>query len=130
MAGPQTPVAGRAFLNQVEPVRLIDAFMAHPPLGCTTRLADDGTPAFISPFDLLTTLDPRLRTRLLSVPLLGRWLARLRVRTAFLGTTVTEYVPVAPGEAPAVLVRKGAACTCSGVRRMCWRGAGIIADHN
>lgn len=92
----------RRFLNQIEPQRLIEAFRAYPPEGFTTETGADGTMAFVARFDLLTTLDPSVRDRLLRVPLLGRWLSALRVRTAFVGTTVTEYAPIYPGVAPAV----------------------------
>lgn len=76
MAAEETWAKYSAFLYQIEPGRLIDAFMARPPVGYTMEIGDDGTPVFVSRFDVLTTLDPKVRRRLLGVPLLGRWLKR------------------------------------------------------
>ncbi|MBJ7262560.1 MAG: GNAT family N-acetyltransferase [Burkholderiaceae bacterium] len=102
MPGHECPVDERAFLYQIEPGRLIDAFLTHPPQGFVARTDEDGTPAFIAPFDILTTLAPEVRRRLMSVPLLGRWLSRWRVPTVFVGTTVTEYAPLSADLSPAM----------------------------
>ncbi|QEI09206.1 GNAT family N-acetyltransferase [Pigmentiphaga aceris] len=51
-----------------------------------------GTPGFIAPFDLLTTADPALKARIARLPGSRVWSAWLRIRTAFVGTTVSEYL--------------------------------------
>ncbi len=76
--------------NQLEPDGLLRQFMAHPPEGFAL-LQGWPAPAFTAPFDLLTTADDALKARLLSLPG-GKWLSgRLRLRTDFVGTTVSEY---------------------------------------
>ncbi|WP_390349237.1 peptidogalycan biosysnthesis protein [Variovorax boronicumulans] len=87
------------FLNQLEPDALIDAFASHPPEGfvvlegragpipSTSRLA----PVFAAPFDLLTTADAALKQRAAALPFFRYWSRCLRVRTAFVGSTVSEY---------------------------------------
>ena len=66
-----------------------------------------GTPGFIAPFDLLTTADPTLKAKVAKLPGSGLWSTWLRMRTAFVGTTVSEYLlGPAPGTtAPADWVR-------------------------
>lgn len=89
-------------LPEIEPESLIDAFLAHPPHGFLADTDDDGGAVFIAPFDVLTTLSPAVRSRVLRVPMLGRWLRSWRVPTVFVGTTVTEYAPLARTMTPAV----------------------------
>jgi hypothetical protein len=78
------------YLGQLEPDGLIDAFAAHPPLGFRAEAVAQ-TPAFVAPFDLLTTVDDDLRRRLTKAPGYRWWRRLLRWRTAFVGTTVSEY---------------------------------------
>ena len=61
------------------------------------------TPGFIAPFDLLTTADPALKARIARLPGSKLWSTWLRIRTAFVGTTVSEYLlgPVPGTTAPA-----------------------------
>ncbi|CAM3975891.1 Acetyltransferase (GNAT) family protein [Paracidovorax anthurii] len=79
--------------NLVEPSSLMEHFQLHPSEGFT---ALDGVPvpAFMAPFDLLTTADEALRSRVLSWPMHRVWSAWLRVRTAFVGSPVMEYAPL------------------------------------
>lgn len=83
------------FACQLEPDGLIKAFAAHPPQGFA--LLDGGGPAggtppvFSASFDLLTTVEPALKKRVASLPLFRHWSRWLRVHTAFVGTTVSEY---------------------------------------
>jgi hypothetical protein len=90
------------YANQLEPDALIEHFAAHPPLGF--RAAEvAGVPAFVAPFDLLTTADDALRRRAAAAPGYRWWGRLLRWRTAFVGTTVSEYA-LFPREAdPAAL---------------------------
>ncbi len=78
-------------LNQLEPDALVTLFEAHPPQGFAPLSLLHGTPGFVASFDLLTTADDTLRRRMYALPWASRWLPWLRVRTAFVGTTVTEY---------------------------------------
>ncbi|MBS0608401.1 MAG: GNAT family N-acetyltransferase, partial [Proteobacteria bacterium] len=87
--------------NQIEPDGLLRQFTAHPPEGFAP-LQDWPAPAFTAPFDLLTTADDAFKARLLSLPG-GPWLARrLRLKTDFVGTTVSEYAPLPRMAAPAL----------------------------
>ncbi|SFD86745.1 peptidogalycan biosysnthesis protein [Paracidovorax konjaci] len=96
--------------NRLEPPSLVEHARVHPPEGfaCLDGLP---APAFTAPFDLLTTADDALKARLRTWPMFARWSRWLRVRTAFIGATVTEYAPLpADGITPAALaaaVRQG-----------------------
>jgi len=84
-----------SYLNSLEPPQLYDAFLANPPVGFVARRIDAGNgslPVFLTPFDLLTTLDDDVKKRVEKVPLVGT-IARalLRPRAIFCGTTVSEY---------------------------------------
>jgi len=81
----------RTRLNQLEPDALVNLFDAHPPHGFVPFTAACGIPAFVASFDLLTTADETLRRRVHALPFARRWLPWLHIRTAFVGTTVTEY---------------------------------------
>jgi Peptidogalycan biosysnthesis/recognition len=86
---------GGSFLNLLEPTSLIEKFLKDPPVGFTSfglRSSGQVIPAFLTSFDLLTTLDPRVKRVLKTVvDLLGldRW---LNPQTLFVGTTVSEYL--------------------------------------
>ncbi len=95
--------------NRLEPESLVQHALAHPPEGFGW-LGGVPAPVFEAPFDLLTTADDALKARLARLPLYAHWSRWLRVRTAFVGTTVTEYAPLpqeAPPEALAEAVRTG-----------------------
>ncbi|MBB3225682.1 hypothetical protein FHW69_000272 [Luteibacter sp. Sphag1AF] len=87
-----------AFLNQLEPDALLAHFDQSPPLGFKTLRTKDGIPAFVAPFDLLTTADNALRERVRALPLYRLWSGLLRPLTCFVGTTVSEYA-MFPGSA-------------------------------
>jgi len=78
------------YINQLEPDALVARFAEHPPLDFQVCEAA-GTPAFVAPFDLLTTADDDVRRRVVALPGYRRWGCLLRWRTAFVGTTVSEY---------------------------------------
>ena len=69
-------------VNLLEPDELIQQFQAHPPEGFSSLHFP--APAFTAKFDLLTTLDPRIRKRL-------AFLHLPHPLTCFIGTTVSEY---------------------------------------
>jgi hypothetical protein len=94
-----------AFINQLEPAALIEAFLAQPPAGFTVALASDGTPVFEAPFDLLTTADDSLRQRIASLPGFSYWSRLLRWPTRFVGTTVSEYALFPSSADPGELAR-------------------------
>ncbi|MDO1528784.1 GNAT family N-acetyltransferase [Fulvimonas sp. R45] len=93
------------FISQLEPDALVEAFLAQPPAGFTAERSPQGMPAFVAPFDLLTTADDALRRRVASLPLYRHWRRLLTWRTRFAGSTVTEYAPLPPEVPPAVLAR-------------------------
>jgi predicted N-acyltransferase len=70
----------------------VQAFCRHPPTGFIAQDMAGGTPGFVAHFDLLTTADPALKTRIARLPGARVWSSWLRIRTAFVGTTVSEYV--------------------------------------
>jgi hypothetical protein len=90
MAG-ATRATAPEFCNLLEPRALVAHFLAHPPEGFSVLATRSGTPAFIAPFDLLTTADIALRKRVTALPLYRWWGRLLRPRTCFVGTTVSEY---------------------------------------
>jgi len=75
----------------VEPARLIDHFLAYPPDGFQAQVLPGGVPAFVAPFDLLTTADDDLRRYVQRLPGHAWWRRLLCWRTCFVGTTVSEY---------------------------------------
>ena len=79
------------FRNLLEPRALVAHFLAHPPEGFSILAMRSGTPAFVAPFDLLTTADVALRKRVAALPWFRWWGRLLRPRTCFVGTTVSEY---------------------------------------
>jgi hypothetical protein len=93
------------FIAQLEPDALLAAFTAEPPAGFAVDRSPQGMPAFVAPFDLLTTADDALRRRVAALPLYRHWSRLLRWRTRFAGSTVTEYAPLPPGVAPAALAQ-------------------------
>jgi hypothetical protein len=97
-----TPAA--EFRNLLEPRALVGHFLAHPPDGFTALATRSGTPAFVAPFDLLTTADDDLRRRVSALPLYRWWGRLLRPRTCFVGTTVSEYALFPCGADAAALV--------------------------
>jgi len=92
------------YLNQLEPDALVTRFAEHPPLGFSVTEAA-GTPAFVAPFDLLTTADAEARERVVHAPGYRWWGRLLRWRTAFVGTTVSEYALFPRDADPAILAR-------------------------
>ena len=80
-------------------------FFAHPPRGFAADRLADGTPAFNTRFDILTTADPALRRRVEGWPLYRHWRHWLHLQTRFVGSTVSEYAWLPPDANPAVLAR-------------------------
>lgn len=80
-----------SYFNELEPNALVRQFFAHPPAHFVAFMAPEGTPAFSTCFDLLTTLDKQARRRLMAFPFYQRWCRLFRTQTCFVGTTVTEY---------------------------------------
>ena len=93
-----------SYYNALEPEALIQKFLAHPPEEFDAFVSPEGTPAFSTRFDLLTTLDKDVRRRLMWLPLYSYWHKLLRPRTCFVGTTVSEYALFPRHVAPASLV--------------------------
>ena len=83
--------------NLIEPAGLIRHFQTFPPEGFAAFSLDDGVPAFSTPFDLLTTMEPAVRRAL-------RWLPLPHPRTCFVGTTVSEYALLSGSTPPETLV--------------------------
>jgi predicted N-acyltransferase len=94
-----------SFIAQLEPDALLAHFMAHPPIGFAVELSPQGMPAFVAPFDLLTTADDALRRRVVALPLYRWWGRLLRWRTRFAGTTVSEYAPLPRPVSPVALAQ-------------------------
>jgi len=88
------------FHNTLEPTGLYTHFVDHPPVGFRAWFMADGTPAFSAPLDPLLTTDDAARRRIHAIPLVASLARRLRLRTLFAGTTVSEYVPLATSRDP------------------------------
>ena len=89
-------------LNALEPLSLVESFVQHPPDGFeAARIELDGAkmPVFLTPFDLLTTLDDGAKHKVEKIPFAKR-IARalLRPQTIFAGATVSEYAIYAARE--------------------------------
>ena len=102
-------------LNQLEPPSLLGHFRRHPPCGFAVLDAAPA-PAFVAPFDLLTTADDGFKQRVSGLPLFARWSRWLRIRTAFVGTTVTEYAPLPAATAPSALAHAVRVAVAPGYR--------------
>lgn len=103
------------FAHQLEPDALIAAFAAHPPEGFAVVEGAPAAPVFTAAFDLLTTADEALKQRAKALPLFRHWSRWLRIRTVFVGTTVSEYALLPRDAAPAawligLLQRWGTRC--------------------
>lgn len=96
------PSAADRPLNALEPAQLVRQFLATPPLGFEVGEVAGAT-FFVAPFDLLTTADDELKKRAAALPGFAWWSRLLRIRTAFVGSTVTEYAPMPPHLAPSLL---------------------------
>jgi hypothetical protein len=94
------------YLNLLEPEALVRAFLEHVPVGAAVVAAPEGTPAFATRFDLLTTADERLRRRVAAIPLKRYWSRALQPLTCFVGTTVSEYALLPRGVAPSEFVHE------------------------
>lgn len=100
--------------NLLEPRSLIAQFLNYPPYGFRPVDAGGGYPAFITGYDLTTTMEwePTNRVGLALRRVLGRL---LRFRTCFVGTTVSEYALLPSGLAPtefaARITRDAADCS-------------------
>lgn len=106
--------ASRVLRNSLEPTALIECFLKHPPEGFEI-LRDSALPAFVAPFDLLTTADDALKQRVRRLPGYSWWSRWLVLRANFVGTTVSEYALIPVDADPAATVR--ALGRCLGRRR-------------
>ncbi|MGJ8517062.1 GNAT family N-acetyltransferase [Carnimonas bestiolae] len=62
-------------------------------------------PAFVAPFNLLTTADDDLLHKLQRIPGYRYWSTWLTINTAFVGTTVSEYALFSPSDDPDSVAR-------------------------
>lgn len=91
----------KEFLNLLEPVHLVDAFLDAPPEGFTpVALEVDAqkAPAFVTKLDISTTAEKDVKEFLKKF---GRLLPKLK--TLFVGTTVSEYALFPDGVLPMAL---------------------------
>ena len=91
------------WLTSAEPGALVDHFMRYPSREFKPFVCATGMPGFWMTFDLLTTADERTLSMIGKIPgnrHLRRW---LQWRTCFLGTPVSEYCLLPPGEAASLV---------------------------
>lgn len=93
------------FINQLEPNALIANFIINPPHNFETWLSPSGIPFFSTRFDLLTTADPKFANYIRKIPFYSHWRKWLAPSTCFVGTTVSEYLPLT-GDSPASVLAK------------------------
>ena len=91
------------YVNNIEPQALVLNFHRYPPAGFNVRMSEQGLPYFSTRFDLLTTVDNDVRTKLLRWPGSRFWRRLLIIDTNFIGTTVNEYSPFPAEMAPQAL---------------------------
>ncbi|URI08529.1 GNAT family N-acetyltransferase [Aquincola tertiaricarbonis] len=91
------------WINGLEPAALVGWFLREPPQGFA--VLQQQPPAFAADFDLLTTADDELRATLARLPGHRWWSRWLRVHTAFVGTTVSEYALLPAARAPRQVVQ-------------------------
>jgi predicted N-acyltransferase len=84
------------FLNNLEPLGLIQLFLQYPPEGFEAVVSAIGQPGFRAKFDLLTTADAKTLQLIGKLPVARLLRRMLTWHTLFWGTTVTEYVPLPP----------------------------------
>lgn len=77
--------------NLIEQKEYRDLFLNHPPVGFEVAACKNGLSAFRTEFDILTTFDAKIARRIKRIPFLPRL---LRLKTCFIGTTITEYAPL------------------------------------
>ena len=94
------------YLNLLEPESLVRLFVAFPPHAFEAFISPEGTPAFTTRFDLLTTTTDSVRLRVASLPFYRFWSKALMPRTCFVGTTVSEYALFPRALPPASLVEE------------------------
>lgn len=97
--------AAQPLRNALEPAALPLHFAAQPPTGFRF-VHDSPAPAFIAPFNLLTTADDAFKARIQAWPGYRWWSNWLTLRTAFVGTTVSEYALLPETLDPAQLARQ------------------------
>ena len=90
---------------ELEPQSLVRSFIAHPPKGFSADLSRTGLPMFVTAYDLLTTVDAKLRAAVEKLPLHRYWRRWHTPRVTFIGTTVTEYAQFPAGIDAFELVR-------------------------
>lgn len=91
--------------NLVEPESLVRHFTENPPDGFEMLSLDSGAPAFVAPFDLLTTTSDAFRLGARTLPGYSWWSRVLKPTTAFIGTTVTEFAPLPVEATTSALLR-------------------------
>lgn len=94
---PSSADPGAGFANLIEPQALLRHATAHPPLGLQPLAGGGAAPAFAAPLDLLTSAEATLRRRVQAWPGYRWWSRLLRWPAAFVGSTVTEYLPLPRG---------------------------------
>jgi hypothetical protein len=93
-----------SFYNLLEPPSLLRHFRDLPPQDFSVLDLGAGLLAFSTRFDLLTTMDPVTRKKLEALPLSHLWRRFFYSHTCFIGTTVTEYVPLPKETLPDILI--------------------------
>src|SRR5690349_18107126 len=93
-------------LTLVEPASLLRHFVAHPPRGFEARLGVADVPIFSLRFDVLTTVEPATRVRIERWPLARLWRRWLALPTTFVGSTVSEYLPLPVDTEPHALAER------------------------
>lgn len=92
--------------NLLEPPRLVAHFLGHPPDEFLAWSLRDATPAFSAPLDPFLTADAATQRWLQRIPGARRLRRWLRMRTCFIGTTVSEYALLPRDTPPAAFVRE------------------------
>lgn len=93
--------------NLVEQEEYRELFLRHPPAGFDVASSGSGFSVFTTDFDVLTTFEPDVARRIRRSPIPERL---LRMKTRFIGSTITEYAPLPDSLTAAELVREVLDC--------------------
>ena len=94
------------YINLIEPADFPSLFFAHPPNEFVVERALGDLLLFRTEFDLLTTLETEALAKLRKSPFFALWSRLFKWRACFVGTTVTEYLPLPSSVNPKLLIEE------------------------
>lgn len=93
------------YFNQLEPDSLVQLFIDHPPEHFSVGETETRLVTFVTEFDLITTMDIETQKKIQKKWFFKTWSKWLKVKTEFVGTTVSEYLLLKNYRDPAALAQ-------------------------